>query len=163
MKAPLVALAATAAGFAAASAYLYGELGVERVLTQAEVAARSKHESRIKQIQTSGVDAQASVLPFSQMETSSFVESQPAPPRLSMEGPSRPPPSAGPTLGTADTESKLPSQPDPKRPSEVLLTSERIAPNAPGTTVSAVFTAEDRDTAPRIARRLMRERESNSR
>jgi hypothetical protein len=162
MKAPLVALAATAAGFAAASAYLYGELGVERVLTQAEVAARSKHESRIKQIQTSGVDAQASVLPFSQMQASSFVESQPAPPRLSMEGPSHPPPSAGPTPATADTESKPPPL-DPNRPSEALLTSERIAPDGQGVTVSAVFTAEDRDTAPRIARRLMRERESNSR
>jgi hypothetical protein len=70
MKAPIVALAATAAGFAAASAYLYGELTVERVRTQAEVQARSKHEAHSRPLHNTiefaaGGQAQASVLPFS--------------------------------------------------------------------------------------------------
>jgi hypothetical protein len=81
MKAPIVALAATAAGFAAASAYLYGELSIEPVRTQAEVEARSRHEARSKQLHqaieiVTGGPAQASVLPFSELKDPRFMAAQ---------------------------------------------------------------------------------------
>jgi len=88
MKAPIVALAATAAGFAAASAYLYGELSIERVQTQAEVEARSKHEAHTKQLHqslpavTDGESSQASMLPFSELQSSRFVAPDVAPPAM---------------------------------------------------------------------------------
>ena len=133
MKAPLVALAATAAGFAAASAYLYGELNVERVSTQAEVEARSKHEARTKQLHqsvqfaTDGKPAQASMLPFSQLQTSRFVSTGSEPPDLA----GRVDPVAAPNVA-----------PPP-------VTAEQMELEA----------RSERAPAPRVFRRLMRERE----
>jgi hypothetical protein len=52
MKAPLIVLAATAAGFAAASTYLYRQVNVERVRTQAEVAKSNRLEQRVRQLES---------------------------------------------------------------------------------------------------------------
>jgi len=114
MKAPLVALAATAAGFAAASAYLYGELSVERVRTQAEVEARSRHEARSHpppraiEFVPEGESTRASVMPFSQLQSSRFA-----------------PPSVGPK-DTVLTSSKPATDPFEFNPREDRAPASRL-------------------------------------
>jgi len=167
MKAPIVALAATAAGFAAASVYLYGELGVERVQTQAEVAARSKHEARSRQLHdgvvlrdsSNGSDAGDSMLPFSQVQASNYVLPQ-------VE-------STVPLLSASRIESEqpLPAETDSTAPSSVSTAptespATSVAQPADGAVPVAVTNAKSTDTrarneraaTARSSRRLMRER-----
>ena len=176
MKAPIVALAATAAGFAAASVYLYGELGVERVQTQAEVAARSKHEARSRELHDGVVlsdssdasDTSASMLPFSQVRASNYVlpaaestvptlsasgidSEQSAPPEIDSTAPR----SASIAPTSTESQSTGSASFTPAQPADTGGVVPVAVGNAQSTDTSA---REERAATARSSRRLMRER-----